>query len=105
MVSFMGASEFKNTIVATSAKEGYRSLVEAALHDSGHDGYNGTISTTNGFVMIAPKPGETADECAERVLEGDLHGVEKRGDAGCIDLGPAKAAGKRKFMFFGWAAE
>ena len=49
----MGATDFGNLAVGRykTASEAYNSLVEDALHDSGHDSYNGTISTTQGFTM------------------------------------------------------
>ena len=42
--------KFKN------AKEAYKKLVKDAEHDFGHSGYNGTISTSNGFKMVTEHP-------------------------------------------------
>ena len=39
-----------------NASEAYNSLVETAEYEYGHDGYNGTISTSNGFRMIKKHP-------------------------------------------------
>ena len=39
-----------------TAKEAYKKLVEDAEHEHGHDGYNGTISTSGGFKMIREYP-------------------------------------------------
>jgi len=39
-----------------SAEEAYNKLVEEAEHEYGHDGYNGTISTSDGFKMITEHP-------------------------------------------------
>ena len=39
-----------------SAREAYNELVEEAEHEYGHDGYNGTISTSDGFKMITEHP-------------------------------------------------
>ena len=35
-----------------NASEAYNSLVETAEYEYGHDGYNGTISTSDGFFDI-----------------------------------------------------
>ncbi len=109
----MGSSNFENTTTGKTATEAYNSLVERARIEHGHNSYNGTIATTSGFVTITPKPGEDPNTCMERILAGDLEGVHKWGlegvhkwgHAGCIDLGPVKTKGERKFVFFGWAAE
>ena len=38
------------------AWEAYDELVEEAIWQHGHDGYNGTITTSNGFKMITEHP-------------------------------------------------
>lgn len=49
----MGAIGFETTATGKSAKEAYKSAVDDALYEFGHDGYNGTISTTNGYRMYS----------------------------------------------------
>jgi len=39
-----------------SAREAYNELIKEAEHEYGHDGYNGTISTSDGFKMITEHP-------------------------------------------------
>ena len=39
-----------------SAKEAYNKLVEDAEYESGHNSYNGTISTSDGIKMITEHP-------------------------------------------------
>ena len=39
-----------------NAEEAYNELVEEAEYEYGHDGYNGTISTSGGFKMITEHP-------------------------------------------------
>ena len=39
-----------------NAREAYNKLVEEAEYEYGHDGYNGTISTSGGFKMITEHP-------------------------------------------------
>jgi hypothetical protein len=45
----MGASWFEIRATGNSAREAYNSAVENAEQESGHDSYNGTISTTHTF--------------------------------------------------------
>lgn len=46
----MGACTFRNTGYGNTIREAYSNLCEDALNEYGHqDGYNGTISTTDGF--------------------------------------------------------
>ena len=48
----MGASQFIDKTRAYSMREAYNQLVEDAIQEYGHDSYNGTISTTQGFQDI-----------------------------------------------------
>ena len=54
----MGAFEAKDYAIGRykSAGEAYDELVGMAHYDCGHDGYNGTISTSDGFKMITEHP-------------------------------------------------
>ena len=120
----MGASNFSNVIMGKyTPSEAYRVLVEDALYESGHDPYNGTISTTHGFTDLtkeAPRYGTKAfDKWEDNVLCNDKFGVEKWGRAGLIEISPNTSLfkkmkerrglkgrkGVRAFYFFGWAAE
>jgi len=51
----MGSTTFYNRTVAPNMKEAYNQLVEDAIDEYGNDAYNGTISTTNGFVDVTEK--------------------------------------------------
>lgn len=46
----MGASLIVITARGASMEDAYRNAVEDAVHEHGNDSYNGTISTTSGFV-------------------------------------------------------
>ena len=46
----MGATTFVERTRAYSMREAYNQLVEDAVYERGNDSYNGTISTTQGFV-------------------------------------------------------
>ena len=45
----MGAVDFTTYQQAATMSQAYANAVNDAEYDSGHDSYNGTISTTNGF--------------------------------------------------------
>lgn len=45
----MGASTFRTTGFGKTMREAYRDLCDEAQEEYGHDSYNGTISTTDGF--------------------------------------------------------
>jgi hypothetical protein len=90
----MGAHNFYDEAEGNSPREAYQNAVEQAQHEYGHDPYNGTISTTNGFRMVTKKPGQTMEQLEDEWLDK----LEKWGKCACVDLG-----GKR-YAFFGWAA-
>jgi hypothetical protein len=49
----MGAHDFTTTSLGKSPADAYNRASEEALYEYGHDAYNGTISTTNGFVDVS----------------------------------------------------
>ena len=114
----MGACTFGTTIggKGVDAKQAYRLAVDQGEYAHGHDAYNGTISTTQGFVMIEPGK-RRIENVADDICMGKIKSaVEKWGPAGCIELkGKAltdwrarnnlKGTRARAFFFFGWAAE
>jgi hypothetical protein len=51
----MGSTTFYHKRTAPNMKEAYNQLVEDAIDEYGNDAYNGTISTTNGFVDVTKK--------------------------------------------------
>ena len=74
----MGAHAFHATSKETDHRKAYERLVDDALMMSGHDSYNGTISTTSGYRVVATKPVSqaAADKIADtRILELDKWGV------------------------------
>jgi hypothetical protein len=54
----MGATNFGDLAVGRykNASDAYNDLVEDAEHEHGHDPYNGTISTTQGFETYQGNP-------------------------------------------------
>jgi hypothetical protein len=120
----VGATNFGNVIVGKyTPVEAYRKLCDDALYYSGHDSYNGTISTTHGFVNLterAPRYGTKAfQKWEDDVIDNDKFGVEKWGNAGYVEISPNTTEfkrmkernglkgrkGIRAYYFFGWAAE
>ena len=98
-----------------NASEAYVDAVEEAQWEDGHDGYNGTISTTHGFRMVKTKHrfnNKSFDKWEEEMLEN----LDKR-DCVCYELTNTalKTAKERRgykgkknikaYYFFGWAAE
>jgi hypothetical protein len=67
----MGASNFQDEAYGRSAAEAYNRAVSDALHFSGHDPYNGTISTTSGVREIRLPAGLTVDQFIELVWACD----------------------------------
>lgn len=95
----MGAATFTSIGRGATAKEAFRDAVESAAWYHGHGGYTGTIAEKHEFTMIAPNPGETPEECAQRLIDADDPRIsDKWGPAGCIALGEGE------FLFFGWAS-
>ena len=115
----MGATSFGQTVVSKTTGEGYKELCDKSYEVYGHqDGYNSTISTTDGhyFFDEHPRWGTKAfDKWEDKILDQDGP-VQKWKKAGCVEI-KGKAAkeikkvnglkGKRGFKvfyFFGWAA-
>lgn len=90
----MGAHTFETyrDVDGRGAGEAYRAAVEDALYEYGHDGYNGTISTTSGCVLVTqdPLPMEAARRLAGQIIEDDERsrrlGINKWESAGAIPV-------------------
>lgn len=93
----MGAHDFGYYVKSDkSAREVYRNEVAQATFERGHDGYNGTISTTHG-VQEFPGIPVTETEAARRSEELiDECEVEKWGSAGAIAVYEPAAKDVRK---------
>ena len=115
----MGATNFSTTKIAKTPKVAYNEAVEGAEYEHGHDGYNGTISTTDDYYFFDKHPrwGTIAfDKWEEKILDNNNSPVQKWGLAGCVEI-TGKAAkeikevnglkgkrGLKVWYFFGWAA-
>lgn len=83
----MGAVNFEETVLATSAGEGFNDLVSDAIRRHGEDHYNGTISTCSmGRVrQTYDKPTDTNRKKAMKYVEDNNYGEKWLADY--IDLG------------------
>lgn len=111
----MGATNFGTIAFGKTAMEAYKNACSEAVSYYGHqEGYNGTISTTNGFVVIDGLP-RFDTKAFDKAEDNLLDQMEKWGKCACVEL-KGKAAkdyrernglkGKKGsvFYFFGWAA-
>lgn len=81
----MGATNFDLVIRGNrSAQDAYTSAVDDALHEYGHDSYNGTISTTEGVNVVNVRPMAEAD--AARLAGERLDNLQKWGPCEAIPL-------------------
>lgn len=88
----MGSTNFTEYGEGTDPGAVYNRLVQQALHEHGNDAYNGSISTTGGFVVQQTTP-VTLDE-AYRIAEDSLDRYSKWEACGAlpiVDDGQVKA--------------
>lgn len=85
----MGAVSFMHTIEATSAEKAKQMLVEQAVYDYGHDGYNGTISTCSGMCRCIKSFEKYSQKNEKEMLKyaRERLGVLGKRDVECIDSG------------------
>lgn len=98
----MGAHNFEDRSYGATPEEAYRDAVDRALFDYGHNPYNGTISTTHGFVHIPLKEGEEEGEWESRILDDPR--VQKWEDCAYRVVEGSDENGRRLYIFAGWAA-
>ena len=115
----MGAIDFSQMEVAKTPREAYNRAVKEAEYEQGHDGYNGTISTTDRYYFFNEHPRwgtKKFDDWENKILSKDNGPVQKWGACGCVEI-TGKAAkeikevnglkgkrGLKVWYFFGWAA-
>ena len=103
----MGAHTFVRTGYGKSAQAAYNGLVDDAIYEHGHDTYNGTISTTNGFSVHQLGQKTFTKAAIKRWIEKMKNATEKR-ECVCLELPRSHAKGSprgyRAYLFVGWAA-
>jgi hypothetical protein len=111
----MGSCNFSTISFGKNAHDAYTKACDKAQEYYGHqEGYNGTISTTNGFSLLpsAPKYGT---KIFQKFEEKTLDVLSKR-SCRCVEIKGSKAkelkernglkgTRQKPFYFFGWAAE
>lgn len=81
----MGSHTFNDTYYGNvTADRAYKTLVEESLYESGHDGYNGTISTTGGFRVVQSDPVTLAE--AEQISSKRIRNLHKWGECEAVPL-------------------
>ena len=112
----MGATNFGNLTVGRykNASDAYNSIVKEAEYECGHDPYNGTISTTNGFKTSNDNPRygtKSFDKWEDKMID-DMDKYE----CICVEItgavlkrlkernGYKGNKGIKAFYFLGWAA-
>lgn len=69
----MGACSFTTRASGNTMSEAYRNAVDDAETEYGHDSYNGTISTTSGFVDVTQdfkRSGDTLSAFVDKTIDG-----------------------------------
>lgn len=82
----MGACAFRNSGRGKSARDVFRELQEEAISEYGHDSYNGTISTVNGFRDLTEEWKKSKKD-ANTFIENKISDSNKR-DCFCICVEP-----------------
>ena len=113
----MGATDIYTSTRSTDMRSAYSKLCEEAEREYGHqDGYNGTISTTSGFIdktsyfnqLIGDrrKTKKWLSECRIKFEEEAIEKTDKWGAVWGIEVPSPKSTKKSKLYYFvGWAAE
>jgi hypothetical protein len=92
----MGSHTFDDEAFGKTMPDAYRAACNAALHEYGHDAYNGTISTTEGAVQIVKPKGWTDDDMVLAMLMLDDAAYDPPYGHGMTDLIPNLPV-RRKF--------
>lgn len=90
----MGACDFTATSKLPNVSDAYNECVQLALHEYGHDGYNGTISTTNGYKVFSAKPVTQVE--AEAIVEREMDNLSKWDACGAVAVSDAGDGPTRK---------
>lgn len=100
----MGASDFLTYGRGKTIKEAFRTAVEEAQYEHGHDGYTGTIAEKGSYLEVTVPKGLSPESFAQQLIDDDGSFVhDSWGPAGAVRV-PDKDHGEfRCWLFFGWA--
>jgi hypothetical protein len=111
----MGAQQYSIVVVGKTPKDAYEKVVEKYTKTHGDNNYNGTISTSDGAVLVNNKM-RYGTKAYWKWVDEKWDDLEKWGPAMCKEikgkhakkhketLGLKGKRGIRVFHFFGWAA-
>jgi len=91
----MGASWFEMTAYGNSLREAYSNAVEDAEQESGHDSYNGTISTTHTIDDLTDQF-KRSNKSFDEYIKMQVDKLSKRNCAGICILDPIVNKNKTK---------
>lgn len=95
-----GATTFFIGSHGKNMQDAYNNAVQDAIIMYGNDPYNGTISTTEGFIEVYPPNNDPrSKEFRDWVRSESINNAEKWGPALGVNLGNGE------YLFFGWAVE
>ncbi|WP_433379190.1 hypothetical protein [Streptosporangium sp. CA-115845] len=99
----MGAHPFTDYIATLDVEAAYQEAIDAAISEYGHDPYNGSISTTDGYFVLDAPP-VTLAEASQTFLDRlDDPRIRRRDE--CAAWAIHNEAGARiGWFFFGLAA-
>ena len=106
----MGAHNLAHTTVASTMKEAYENAVSEAKSEHGHNAYNGTISTTDGFIDKTARyeslvKNHGKHEGLSKWEEEGWDETEKWGEVWGTLIETQKNKKQSYYTFVGWAAE
>lgn len=97
----MGAEFNIDQAVGVTMRDAYQNAVDDAHYQYGHDPYNGTISTTHGFVDVT----KLFNSMSEQEFEDTaFDNIEKWGDAWGVRLGQREGSELSHYRFYYWGA-
>lgn len=100
----MGGTSFSNFGEGDNPQQVYDRLVSDAVYEYGSDGYNGTISTTNGFVIATRHPVtmDEANQMASNFWDNDTEerlGISKWGPCAAVPVVEESAVVSKEVKF------
>jgi len=103
----MGACDFFEEGIGSSASNAFSEAVDNARHEYGHGGYTGTIAEKSSYKKAGSAPTlDKAYELAEEILFDQCRFEDKWGPAGYIEIpGPIDGyePSWNMYLFFGFA--
>lgn len=97
----MGAVFNIDDSVGKTMRDAYRNAVDDAHYQNGHDSYNGTISTTHGYLDKTELFNQMGEEAFE---EYAVETTQKWGNAWGVRIGQREGSEFSHYKFYYWGA-